>query len=345
MTIDQKEDPWLATFREISPLYLHLHQCIKQDSEMLALRSLIDARHPVPIVFMSTVNALILRERPQPLVEFYANLHTPARAASEVWPYFRSFVLTHQEELRRRLPTARMQTNEVTRCANLLLAFELVHRRSGKPLALIELGASAGLNLGWDGYTYLYDTDQGVIVCGDASSPVKIHCQVRGQKPPFPIEALPPVSRRSGLDLFPLDILNEHDALSLVSYIWPEEVERYQLLTQAIELARMNPPVLHAGDALILLPELLESHEDNMNETLCVYHSYAISRSQAISGHIKDILKRASTKREIYEVALETDPETRLHPSLELFCYRAGKMVSSELLATCVLHGETMEWL
>lgn len=343
MASDQHEDPWLATFKGISPLYLYLHQCLQQDSQLLALRALVDQRHPIPLVFFSTVNALVLRERPQPLVEFYPYLHRPARVATEAWPFFRAFCLEHQEELRRLLPTARMQTNEVTRCANLLPAFKLVYERSGKPLALIELGASAGLNLAWDRYGYIYHApDQRVIEYGDASSPVKLHCQVTGE-PPLPIEVS--ISWRRGIDLFPLDITNEQDVRSLLSYIWPEEVERYHLLAQAIELARLTPPVLQAGDALHLLPELLESHKDEREETLCVYHSYAISRSQAISGQIKDLLARASTQREIYEIALETDPETRLHPTLELFRYRAGNMVSSELLARCSLHGEHMEWL
>src|SRR5581483_8293112 len=179
MILDQRGSSWKHTFGEISPLYAHLYECIERDPDLLTLLALIDTRHPVPLVFFSTINALVLRERPQPLMEFYPYLHRPARAATEAWPYFRAFCLAHQVELRRRLPTARMQTNEITRCANLMPAFELVYQRSGKPLALIEIGASAGLNLAWDRYSYHYHCDQSVIRCGN-TSPIELHCTIEG---------------------------------------------------------------------------------------------------------------------------------------------------------------------
>lgn len=347
MILDRRGSSWKHTFEEISPLYAHLYECIEQDPDLLALLTPIDTHHPVPLVFFSTVNALVLRERPQPLAEFYPFLHRPARAAAEAWPYFRAFCLEHQNELRRRLPTARMQTNEVTRCANLMPAFELVYQRSGQPLALIEIGASAGLNLAWDRYNYHYHCDQDVIRYG-GSSPLDLHCEIEGtsqHRPLFPRGALPPVSWRVGIDISPLDVTNESDALLLASYIWPEEFSRYQILTDAIAFARTDPPDIRAGDACTLLPELLASRTA-ANEALCVYHSYAIPRNvEALSAPIVAILAMASQERDIYRISLETDPERRQRPRLELLLYRGGKSISLEHLANCALHGESMEWL
>ena len=95
------------------------------------------------------------------------------------------------------LSTRRTQTNETARCAGLLPAFAAV--ADGRPLALIEIGASAGLNLRWDHYAY----DYGGRAAGVPSSPLTIACELRGPHVP-PLDP-PPVAWRAGIDLSPVD--------------------------------------------------------------------------------------------------------------------------------------------
>ena len=96
-----------------------------------------------------------------------------------------------------------MQTNEVRRCCYLLPAVTLAARLAAPaPLALIEAGASAGLNLGLDGYAYDYGTGT---ITGDPRSPLTLHCELRGGTPPPLALPAPDIAWRAGIDLSPLD--------------------------------------------------------------------------------------------------------------------------------------------
>lgn len=329
-----------ASFERISPLYSHFYEEMQTDPEMLALLSLVDTNQPMYVVFFSMVNFLALRTQPHPFAEFYPYFSVRPRPASEAYPVFRAFCLAHAEDLRVLLPWATLQTNEVTRCANLLPAFEVVSRRVGRqPLALIEVGASAGLNLHWDRYSYRY----GHIEVGDQRSPVQIACTVKGPHlPPLP-EVMPLVVERIGIDLAPIFLSQEREADWLFACIWPEEIRRYQLLTAAIEVARQHPPSLLAGDACQLLPDVLSSIASDA--TICLWHSYALAQGpKVVYEQVVQHLLDASRTRDIYHLSLELDPARWPQPRLELFTYRNGELASYDWLATCEVHGEAMEW-
>src|SRR5579884_1690435 len=113
-----------------SPLYQYLHARIGQDQEIMALRELIAPDQPFHVLFFTVVNYLLFSEQEgqrHPFAAFHPYLTPTPRPVEEAYPPFRDFCLTHVEELRRLLPNARLQTNEVTRCANFLPAFELVY--------------------------------------------------------------------------------------------------------------------------------------------------------------------------------------------------------------------------
>src|SRR5579885_256979 len=173
-----------ARFARLSPLYHQFYQGMQDDPELLALLSLVDPNQPMYVLFFSTVNLLAWRMRHRLLTEFYPYFCSQPRPASEAYPVFRALCLEHAEALRLLLPHVSLQTNEVTRCSNLLPAFELISRRAGRqPLALIEVGASAGLNLNWDRYRYRY----GNICIGSEHAPVQISCTLKGpHQPSFP---------------------------------------------------------------------------------------------------------------------------------------------------------------
>jgi hypothetical protein len=323
-----------------SALYTALWEQLKDDPELLELVALVESNQPIPITFFTTINYLVLAEPLDPLAFYYPYLHpdeTPP--LSEAYPAFRAFVLAHSAQLRTLLPTARLQTNEVTRCANLLPAFALAYQRGGyQPLHMVEVGSSAGLNLLWHQYQYRY----GSMVIGDPTSPVQIPCEVQGGSlPPLP-ERIPQVAQCQGIELCPRDINDEADMRWVRAAIWPEEVGRHHLLDAAIAFARREGVSLYTGDACDLLPDLLSAIPPS--HTAVIWHSFAVHQGPLeVKACIDTQITEASRGRTLYRVSLEFLDQAG--PRLELSEYQDGQIVKQDLLARCAVHGESMTWL
>lgn len=335
-----------ATLKD-SPLYSELWEHLKNDAEILDFVNLVDKDQPNLVTFFANVNFLLLAEPQHPLALYYPYLHqNGAPPLSDAYAYFRGFVLAHAAQLRVLLPLARLQTNEPTRCTNLLPAFVLASRRGGyQPLNMVEIGSSAGLNLLWNRYSYRFSSDLTTedILVGDRTSPVQVRCELTGPHlPPLPETALPPVASCQGIEISPRDIFNEEDMRWVRAAIWPEERTRHQVLDAAIRFARQAQLPLHQGDACDLLPGLLSTIP--AHHTAVVWSSFAVNQGpvkvkEVIDAQIAD----ASRERTLYRVSLEFLDQAG--PQLELMTYEKGEMVKRELLARCAIHGERMFWL
>lgn len=199
---------------------------------------------------------------------------------AKVSPYseFRNFLDEHWADVSRTVLSRAMQTNEVGRCATLLPSLAAISAAEQKPLALIEVGASAGLALFPDRYGYEYDDGTTVTRLAPeprpsgqlpALVPPVLRCAVSG---PVPLpDRLPEVVWRAGIDLNPLDVGNDDDVAWLEALIWPEQDFRRERLRKAIGVARENPPLLVAGD----LNQQLVSLADRApaDAALVVFHS------------------------------------------------------------------------
>jgi hypothetical protein len=176
---------------------------------------------------------------------------------------FRKTVLQHQDELAALLNSRRTQTNEPGRCAALLPVFSQLPQ----PLALLEVGAAAGLCLLVDRYGY----DYGGRRLGNDR--VVFKSALHG---PVPVpDQLPEVVWRAGIDLEPID-LEDGDAVRwLETLVWPEELDRLDRLRAAIEIAREEPPRVVRGDLRTSLLDL--AAEAPAEATLVVFHTAVLA--------------------------------------------------------------------
>lgn len=135
-----------------------------------------------------------------------------------------------------------LQTNEPLRCAALLPALSAIDG----PVALLEVGASAGLCLYPDRYSYRYSGDRAIALDpADGPSPVVLECDLRGN-PPLRI---PHIVWRAGIDLDPLDPRDEADRAFLTTLVWPGERGRAERIRAALDIAAADPPRIVRGDA------------------------------------------------------------------------------------------------
>jgi hypothetical protein len=177
----------------------------------------------------------------------------------------RALVSRNRAELSEVMLSRRTQTNEPARCAMLLPALAQLP----PPLALIEVGASAGLTLLVDNYSYDY---AGHTIAGRDPLAPTLRCEPRG---PVPLPArLPEITWRAGLDLNPLDVRDDDDVRWLSCLVWPGEADRGERLAAAVASARRDPqgpPVVHRGDLVTDLPAL--AAQAPAGATLVVYHT------------------------------------------------------------------------
>jgi hypothetical protein len=186
-------------------------------------------------------------------------------------PYagLRTALLSDDGPIRATILARATQTNEAGRLATLVPAFAMV--ADGEPIALLEVGASAGLCLYPDRWGYEWLTDGGVRTAGPASP--RLRCTVRGDgRLPG---AAPTVAWRGGIDLHPLDVTDSDQMAWLSMLVWPEHDDRREQLGRAIEIARTDPPEIVAGDLFDELPGQVE--RASRHGRVVVFHSAVIA--------------------------------------------------------------------
>lgn len=180
-----------------------------------------------------------------------------------------SWLSAHGDDVLDVMRVRRTQTNEVARCAVLLPALALLP----EPLAVLEVGASAGLCLLYDRWRYRYRGAGGVHEVGDPASPVTLECSICG---PVPLPGgVPTIAWRRGLDLSPLDPSDAGDEAWLQALVWPEHRDRATRLAAALDVAATDPPPVETGDLLRDLPRLLD--QAPAGTTVVVTHSATLA--------------------------------------------------------------------
>jgi len=237
----------------ISPTYERLCLGVADDPSVIALLDTLPPPKRQPNLLLAAVRFLGGDDHEDGVVG-------PIESYSE----FRSFVLSRWDELSATMLARRTQTNEARRCAVLLPVLAAIPG----PVALLEVGASAGLCLYPDRYAYRYD---GGAVLG--TSDLVLECRTSGAVP-LP-SWLPEVVWRAGLDLNPLDVRDDENVQWLRSLIWPERDDRFAVLDAAVAIARANPAPIVRGDLLTDLAFVASDAPEDA--TLVIYHSAVLA--------------------------------------------------------------------
>lgn len=224
---------------EISPLYAEWAQGVAADEEIIEL-----------------LMELPPEKRQANLVFAAARVHGAPLVA---WPSVKEHISRHWTVIAETIGKRRTQTNEAGRIAVLNYAFSRIAEETGQPLALIEVGAAAGLGLYPDSWPIHYtrtDSDgHRLSPRGSMVSSAELRCEVSGIEPP---ERLPEIAWRAGIDLNPLDLTDHADRQWLQMLIWPGMEYRLERIEAGAELIQADPPYLVSGDLLEELPGVLE---------------------------------------------------------------------------------------
>jgi hypothetical protein len=227
------------------------------------------------------------------------------------------------------------QTNEVGRSAVLMSGLLVVADRFPQPMELLELGASAGLNLALDRYGY----DLGGLRAGDPGSQLRLAPEWTGPPPP---SARVEIARRRGVDLNPLDVRGDGDRL--LAFVWPDQTRRLAQLEAALAIAAEDPPQVQSGDAADWLEaRLAEPWEPGA--TRVVLHSIAFQyfpeeTKARIAAAMAAAGETATATAPLAWLRYEFEPEDdRITLRLRTW---PGK---ERLLAHCHPHGSEVKWL
>jgi len=288
----------------------------------------------------------------QPLLMLAAARFLGARISP--YPEFRRFLDSRWDDVSRTVLSRSTQTNETGRCAALLPSLARIAAAEGRPLALIEVGASAGLALFPDRYGYEFDGGGAVTRLAPAAAPPGsypvLRCATTG---PVPLPAeLPEVAWRAGIDLNPLDIRNPDDVAWLEALVWPEQDFRRERLRQAIAVARADPPLLVAGDLNEQLVSL--AAQAPPDAALVVFHSAVMAYLDAAGRErFRDTIALLAADRgchwisnEGHTVILQQDGSSVV-PEMDDSRLRGRFLLLEDGLPVAIAgpHGQSLEWI
>jgi hypothetical protein len=265
--------------------------------------------------------------------------HYPSAGGSAgmdgAWEAFRQVLLSRTDEVAAgtRRPC---QTNEPGRAAALVGGFLSVAALTGLPLRVLEVGASAGLNLRWDHFRYV----SGDLSWGPTDSPV-VFDDVYESAPPLDVAAR--VDERRGCDPRPQDPGDEDTRLNLMASAWPDQLERFRALEGALLVAARVPAVVDVADGPAWLEAQLAQPRAGM--ATVVYHSivmqYLSDEGRARMHHVvMEAAARATVEAPLAWLSFEPGGGGRAHVTLGT--WPGGER---QLVATAGYHGRPVNWL
>ena len=324
-----------------SPLLGRWTSAIAEDPEVLRLATRVHFGQSIPRLFFTCAHHLLIRGAPG------ADALRQSLEGDGAYPAFRAFCLRNADALADMVAARRVQTNEPGRSALLLPALAAAAAMAtGRPLALVEVGAAGGLNLLCDRYACDYGPAG---VCTPANPALTLGCTPRGSvAPPVP-DTPPAITWRVGIDLYPLRAADPEDAAWLEAQV-PWGTADFRARTARIRAAaaavRSDPPRLVAADALDALPDVLADVPPEV--VPCVVHAHTTYQFGSRTQHrrLDAIIEQVGRRRDIFHLQNEPGTTDWLDTEQKLLCgawFLAGEK-GSRLFGLTDGYGEWLAW-
>ena len=289
-----------------------------------------------PLRLTGALHALVRRGRLPDLAPLYPPAALPE--PDMLWAVLERALHDADTELAEWLDRA-PQTNEVGRSSALMAGLLVLAARYDQPVALYELGPSAGLNLMLDRFRFrLGETD-----AGDPASPLFLRPEWDGASPPA---ASVRIIGRRGVDLHPLDITNPGDRERLLAYVWPDQRQRLADLAAAIAIAETDPPRIDQGDAAGWIEANLaltgESGVTRVVTHTIAVHYFPPETRRRVEAHLARVGGTATDESPFAWLRFEFDPAANNLPTLFLTVWPGGE---ERKLAVGHPHGRSIRWL
>ena len=332
-----------------SPLYERVAVALSESDEALQAIDTAPARKRQPALILAALHDLALAGRAPSLAAAYAAGDGDAAGIAAIDTLLRMTDSVVAIVTRRQL-----RTTEIQRCTVLYPAIaEAAHRVGAHAIGLIDVGASAGLNLHVDGVGITYSDGRQL---GDPSSPVQLSASIMGHRP-VPGRAMPQVVARVGVGLDPYDLTDADDARWLRACLWPDHpdhLQRVATLEAELALAASAPPLLLRGDPVEVLPDAVDRVP--ADALPIVTTTWALSRlSPERRPRFWDRLEEAAAGRPVAWVSAEgvgvapTIPTLGDRPasghSIIGLAVSDRSTLRSQALGRCWLRGRMLSWL
>lgn len=331
-----------------SPLYAAIARGVADDAELIGLTVAAGTAHAqFPNVLMAAVHEQVLLGGAPDLAEVYMG-----RSDADPFTTFRRAALDRRDDLLPRMATCFTNTNEVGRSAVIALALAHVAAGWDTGWALVEAGASAGINLCYDRFHLDYGTAGAL---GDLDSPVRVDCTDRTGRLVLP-PVLPVPTERVGLDRDPIDLTDAAAQRWLLACTWPDS-DRVARTATAHQLLAGDPPRLVAGDLVTDIGELVAATAPGLPVAVLTTWVLAYLTPDQRTA-FADALAEASRDRTVAWISAEASgivPLGDIDPGpadeqgnrpcpVGAITYDAGAATATEVLGACHHHGRWIDW-
>jgi len=285
----------------------------------------------VALRFVAALNYLVITDQDNDLAAIFPPSTAHTTQQREI--ILREAIAHHQEFIIDYLRSP-PQTNEVGRSMVLIGGFLEIAKRFGKDMDIFEVGASAGLNLFFDDYYYQCDDWS----WGNPGSAVRFRPNWEGMPPSLgPIK----VHNRRACDLSPVNVLSQRDRL--LSYVWPDQIERVQRITAAINHASSKAPAIDQQEAAQWLEKQFRSTPEERPRVF--YHSiiwqyFSDEQKHQFSATMQKNGRAATTSTPVIWMRLEP-PKSTHHAELRCTIWPGEEEL---VLAQSGFHGEWIRW-